>query len=84
MFCNVPFPLTVDSFTKLLRINCSDPSSKQRQSGTKGGRSHHLMVGRVFGQPGSVLISKRRTQTPSKSLKKPLLRQKDDYIPQVR
>ena len=28
--------------------------------------------------------SKRRTQNPSKSLKKPLLRQKDDYIPQVR
>ena len=26
----------------------------------------------------------RRTQNPSKSLKKPLLRQKDDYIPQVR
>ena len=25
--------------------------------------------------------SKRRTETPSKSLKKPLLRQKDDYIP---
>ena len=28
--------------------------------------------------------SQRRTQIHSKSLKKPLLRQKDDYIPQVR
>ena len=28
--------------------------------------------------------SQQRTQTPSKSLKKTLLRQKDDYIPQVR
>ena len=28
--------------------------------------------------------SKQRTQTPSKLLKKPLLRQKDDYIPQIR
>ena len=28
--------------------------------------------------------SQQRTQTPSKSLKKPLLRQKDEYIPQIR
>ena len=34
--------------------------------------------------PSIIRNSQRRTQTPSKSLKKPLLRQKDDYIPQVR
>ena len=28
--------------------------------------------------------SQRRTQTPLKSLKRPILGQKDDYIPQVR
>ena len=34
--------------------------------------------------PSIIRNSKRRTQNPSKSLKKPLLRQKDDDIPQVR
>ena len=34
--------------------------------------------------PSIIRNGKRRTQTPSKSLKKPLLRQKDDDIPQVR
>ena len=32
----------------------------------------------------TVLNSQRRTQIHSKSFKKPLLRQKDDYTPQVR
>ena len=31
-----------------------------------------------------IRISKQRTQNPSKSLRKPLLGQKDDDIPQVR
>jgi len=31
-----------------------------------------------------IRISKHRTQNPSKSLRKPLLGQKDDDIPQVR
>ena len=34
--------------------------------------------------PSIILNSQQRTQTPSKLLKIPLLRQKDDYIPQVR
>ena len=34
--------------------------------------------------PFIVRNSERRTQNPSKSLKKPLLRQKDDNLPQVR
>ena len=84
MFCKVPFPLTVDSFTKLLRINYSDPSSNRGNLARKGGEATILWWEEFLDKPGSVLISKRRTQTPSKSLKKPLLRQKEDYIPQVR
>ena len=34
--------------------------------------------------PSIIRNSKRRTQNPSKSLKQPLLRQKDDDIPRVR
>ena len=39
---------------------------------------------RILSSPFIVIRnSKRRTQNPSKSLKKPLLRQKDDYKPQA-
>ena len=39
---------------------------------------------RILSSPFIVIRnSKRQTQNPSKSLKKPLLRQKDDYIPQA-
>ena len=34
--------------------------------------------------PSIIKNSQRRTQIHSKSLKKPLLKQKDDYTPQVR
>ena len=39
MFCKVPFPLTVDSFTKLLRINYSDPTSNRANLARKGGEA---------------------------------------------
>ena len=37
----------------------------------------------AFQNKDSFLVGKQRTQNPSKSLKKPLLRQKDDNVPQV-
>ena len=36
MFCMSPFPLTVDSFQKLLRMNYSDPSSNRGNQAREG------------------------------------------------
>ena len=36
VFCMSPFPLTVDSFRKLLRINYSDPSSNRGNQAREG------------------------------------------------
>ena len=36
MFCMSPFPLNVDSFPKLLRINYSDPSSNRGNQAGEG------------------------------------------------
>ena len=53
--------------------------SEREQYKNEGALSHFLILYLLFSR-----LCQRRTQTHPKSLKKPLLRQKDDYTPQVR